>query len=190
MHWHFEDIPFLIHNIPHALHDLMLHEDTETVKKTIAAIPVNRPTSAPPKISIEKTIDPIAQRAAQNIGLLLHDYLNQLPSFDISHAESEKLLEHWRKVLLEQPHRLATAQQGHWHNDNSKTFWQNKIADHHAELGITPDNFIDSWDDWQRASGAGHSTGSINQLSAMKKKQWEETVMRARFHKEVMGRML
>lgn len=189
MQWHFEDIPLLLHNLPHAVHDLMQHEDKHIVQKGIKALNIDQPPyppplSASPKISIEKSIDPMAQRAAQNIGLLLHDYINQLPSFDVSHADGEKLLEHWREVMLMHPQRLATTQQGHWHNESSKAFWHGKITSHHANLGITLDNFPDAWDDWQRASGIGHNIGNINQLPAMKRNQWQDLVIRSRLHKE------
>lgn len=187
MEWHFKDIPLLIHNIPRALHDLMHHEDKELVKQGIAniAIPKNV-TSSATAISIEKTIDPMALRAAQNIGLLLHDYLQQLPSFEVSHSDGEKLLEHWRKIILEQPQRLAIAKRTHWHDENTKAFWHNKIVSHQKDIGITSENFPDAWYDWQRASGIGHDIGNINQLQAMQQKQWQELMIRSRLHKETV----
>ncbi|MEK6746528.1 MAG: hypothetical protein AABY33_05810 [Pseudomonadota bacterium] len=184
MHWHFEDIPLLIHNLPRALHDLMQHEDKSLVNKGVKTILKTQP----PLVSIEKTLDPMAQRSAQNIGLLLHDYLQQLPSFDVSHAEGEKLLEHWREIMIEQPQRLATAHQSHWHDESSKAFWHDKIASHHTDFGITSDSFPDAWDDWQRASGIGHNVGNPKQLSVMKQKQWQDLVIRSRLHKETMTR--
>ncbi len=186
MQWHFEDIPLLMHNLPRALHDLMRHEDVNIVKKGVEALPIVN--SIPPLISIEKTLDPMAQRSAQNIGLLLHDYLQQLPSFDVSSDEGEKLLEHWREIMIEQPQRLAVAHQSHWHDESSKAFWHDKIASHHTDLGITSDSFPDAWDDWQRASGIGHNIGNIKQLSAMKQKQWQDLVIRSRLHKETVAR--
>ncbi len=188
MQWHVSDIPVLIHNIPHALHDMMQHEDPEIVKKGLAGLTVTKPLiSTPPAISIEKTLDPLAQRSAQNIGLLLHDYINQLPSFDVSNAEGEKLLKHWQEILLEQPQRLAEAKRTHWHDESSKAFWHDKIAGHHKEVGLTRENFPDSWDDWQRAAGIGHDIGSVKQLSAMHDKQWKDIMIRSRLHKQTMA---
>lgn len=191
MKWHFEDIPLLIHNLPTALYDLIRHEDRELVKNAADKLSIIRPNvnKAAEKdkssiISIEKTIDPMAQRAAQNIGLLLHDYINNLPSFEVSDADAEKLLKHWKKVILEQPQRLSVAKHGNWHNENSKAFWQKIIDDHHAELGITKENFPDAWDDWQRASAAFHNISNINQLPTMKRKQWQDLVIRSRLYKD------
>lgn len=173
-----------MHSLPHALHDLLRHEDEDIVKKGMSALAVSKP----PQISIEKAIDPMAQRSAQNIGLLLHDYIKQLPSFDVSHADAEKLLEHWRKIILEQPQRLAYAKKTHWHDEQSKAFWHGKIAAHHNELGLTTDNFPDAWDDWQRASGIGHAIANAKQLPAMQQKQWQDLIIRSRLHKETMSR--
>jgi|CXWL01.1.fsa_nt_gi hypothetical protein len=184
MQWHFEDIPLLMHSLPRALHDLMQHEDKDIVSKGVKSLSL----SQPPLVSIEKTLDPMAQRSAQNIGLLLHDYIKQLPSFDVSHAEGEKLLEHWREIMTEQPQRLAVAHQSHWHDESSKAFWHDKIASHHADLGVTSDSFPDAWDDWQRASGIGHNINAIKQLPAMKQKQWQDLVIRSRLHNETMMR--
>ena len=184
MHWHFEDIPLLIHNLPRALHDLMQNEDKDVVSQGVKGLSM----TTSPSISIEKTLDPMAQRSAQNIGLLLHDYLSQLPSFEVSHAEGEKLLEHWREIMLEHPQRIAVAKHGHWHDDKSKAFWHDKIASHHTDFGITSDSFPDAWDDWQRASGIGHNIGNIRQLPAMKQKQWQDLIIRSRLHKETMTR--
>lgn len=184
MQWHFEDIAAVMYSLPHALHDLVRHEDKALVEKGLKAIAF----SGSPQVSIEKTLDPIAQRSAQNIGLLLHDYINQLPSFDVSHSEGEELLEHWRKIMLEQPQRLAYAKNVHWHDEQSRAFWHDKVADHHNEFGITPDNFPDAWDDWQRAAGTLHATSNLKQLPAMTHKQWQDLIIRARLHKETMQR--
>ncbi len=192
--WHFEDIPLLLNNLPHALHDLIQHEDKDVVEKNVAKLiiqPSAKPiqiSAAPSSISIEKSIDPLAQKSAQNIGLLLQDYLKQLPSFDASDADGDKLLEHWREVMQEHPQRLAAAQKNHWHDDNSKAFWRDKIANHHTDFGIIADSFPDAWNDWQRASGVGYNIKDIKQLSAMKQKQWQDLIIRARLHKKTMAR--
>lgn len=193
INWHLEDIPLLVHSIPQALHDLMQHEDASIVQKGLATLPVVLPPNIKEKetssnISIEKSIDPMAQRAAQNIGLFLHDYINQLPSFDVSHADGEKLLKHWQKIILEHPQRLAVAKKSHWNDESCKAFWHEKIATHHTDFGITSDSFPDAWDDWQRASGIGHNTGNINQLPAMKQKQWQDLIIRTRLHNETMAK--
>lgn len=183
MPWNFDDISFLLHNLPMALHDLMLHEDKELVEKNLPLLPIIKPIVSP-LISIEKSIDPLVQLSAQNIGLLLNNYLQQLPSFDMSSAEGEALLNHWKHILSQQPQRLEVAKKSHWHDENSKSFWHDKIASYHTDFGITVDSFPDAWDDWQRASGVGHNTGNVKQLSAMRQKQWQDLVIRTRLHKE------
>jgi hypothetical protein len=110
----------------------MHHEDAFLLNKALENLKIKEHTSAPrhhistdaPRISIEKTLDPIVQRSVQNIGLLLHDYVNQLPAFDASNAETEKLLEHWREIMLEHPQRLATSHMSHGHDEKTKNFWR------------------------------------------------------------------
>lgn len=166
----------------------MQHEDKEIVRKGLAALHIkNLASSKPPDISIEKTLDPIAQRAAQNIGLLLHDYLAALPTFEASLSDGDKLLKHWRKIMLEQPQRLAVAKNTHWHDDNTKAFWRDKIANHHKDLGITTHSFPDSWDDWRRASGAGHEIDKLVQLPAMQQKQWQDLIIQSRLHNQTVA---
>ena len=196
MEWNVDDIPWLSLHLPRALHDLMHHEDVRLVHQGIAALKLNANAkhirhrivskfdSVPPLISIEKSLDPQVQRSAENIGLLLHDYLGQLQSFSPSATEGERLLEHWRRILLEHPQRLSVAKQSNWHDGKAKAFWQQRLRTHHMNLGIHPDAFPDAWDDWQRASGIGHDTGYLLQLPAMKQKQWQDLVIRSRLHHE------
>ena len=197
MKWHVDDIPFLLTHLPHAVHDLLHHEDATMVKKTLVNLKPNVDSTAPrhhilteasPAISIEKTLDPIAQRSAQNIGLLLHDYISQLPSFDVSDPEARRLVEHWRKIMLEQPERLATAHLSHGHDEKTKNYWRDKLLAHSKALGLSPEVMMDAWDDWQRTSAIGHDIGNPLQKQAMQEKQWQDLVMRARLHHETVMR--
>jgi len=181
MHWHFEDIPLLIHNLPNAVHDLMRHEDKEIVQKGVSSLQKIAP---PPKITIEKSLDPMAARSAQNIGLLLHDYLQQLPEFEVAGSDENELLEHWRKVLLEQPTRLAIAKSSHFHDDSTKAFWHDTIAKHHEKLGLSKEELLGDWDNWQRMEGTQRNLPDLARLSAAKQKQWQDLVIRSRLHKE------
>lgn len=199
MKWHVQDIPFLLTHLPHAVRDLLHHEDAVMVRNALVHVQPDTSdaarrhhivTESAPCISIEKTLDPMAQRAAQNIGLLLHDYISQLPSFDVSSAESKRLVEHWQKILLEQPQRLSTAHLSHGHDEKTKAFWREKLLAHSTALGISPEAMMDAWDDWQRASGIGHTTNHPLQQQAMQEKQWQDLVIRSRLHHETMQRYL
>jgi hypothetical protein len=197
MKWHIHDIGFLVSHLPHAVHDLIHHEDTALVKNTLVnlkprvesgGIGLQSVAGDPSVISIEKTLDPVAQRAAQNIGLLLHDYISQLPSFDVSDPEARRLVEHWRKIMLEQPERLSNVHLSHGHSEKTKNYWRDKLLSHSKALGISPEVMMDAWDDWQRTSAIGHDVGSLRQKQAMQEKQWQDLVMRARLHHETMKR--
>ncbi len=194
MKWHVDDIPFLLTHLPHAVYDLMHHENVVMVQNTLANVkpdhvaPRHHIHADAPRISIEKTLDPIAQRSAQNIGLLLHDYMSQLPSFDVSDPEAMRLLEHWRKVMLEQPQRIATAHLSHGHDEKTKAFWRDKLLTQSKALGISPEVMMEAWDDWQRTSGAGHPIAHPLQQQAMQERQWQDLVMRARLHHETVMR--
>ena len=198
MKLHTHDATLLLLHLPQALHDLMHHEDVGLVgaefSKTHAQAIKNisaeqslsaKQTDAPSSlISIEKSLDPMVQRSVQNIGLLLHDYMSQLSAFDVSNPEREKLLEHWREILLEQPQRLSTAKPSHWHDERSKAFWQEKLSGHAEKYGISPDIFTAAWDDWQRESGLTGKEMSSDRLQKMQQRQWQDLVMRARLHHE------
>ncbi len=196
MQWRINDVPLLLAHLPRSLHELIQHEDAAVVHRGIAALKlddtaealrhgiISEPRDSVPGISIEKSLDPQVQRSAENIGLLLHDYLGQLPSFTPSTAEGERLLEHWRRILLEHPQRLSVAKQSNWHDEKAKAYWQQRLRSYHLKLGIHPDALPDAWDDWQRASGIGHDTGYLLQLPAMKQKQWQDLVIRSRLHHE------
>lgn len=181
MNLHTHDIHNLLHNLPHAVQDLFFHEDKTIVEKGLSTLPIITPKETS-RITIEKSIDPISGRSAQNIGLFLHDYLQQLPHFEESSADGEKLLAHWRKLLLEQPIRLAEGKKTNWHNEKSRDFWQSKINSNHTNLGIRKENFSATWDDWMCASGA--TNVSEEQLGKMNEKQWQDFVIRTRLHAE------
>lgn len=188
MHWHFEDIPLLIHNLPIALHDLMHHEDKKLVEKAAGTITQMKKVLPPSKITIEKALDPMAARSAQNIGLLLHDYLQQLPEFEVSHSDVDELLAHWRKVLMEQPKRMSTAQHSHFHDESTRAFWHDIVAAHHGNLGISHEELLGDWDNWQRMEGTQRNLQDLDRLSAAKKKQWQDLVIRTRLHQETTSR--
>ena len=196
MKWHVDDIPFLLTHLPYAVHDLMYHEDTELVKKALRNLKIKENigttrhiiSTDAPRITIEKSLDPMVQRSVQNIGLLLHDYIGQLPILDASTTEAEKLLEHWRGIMLEHPQRLATAHMSHGHDEKIKNFWRDKLQAYSKALGTFPETMIDAWEDWQRASGIGHTTGNPLQMQAMQHKQWQDLVIRSRLHNETKAR--
>ncbi len=197
MKWHVDDIPLLVTHLPRALHDLLHHEDPVFVQH-VQHVPLVTDSAAPrhhlvvdappPAISIEKSLDPLLLRSVHNIGLLLHDYISQLPAYEVSSPEAERLVEHWRSILLEQPQRLATGHPSHWREPSVTAFWREKLVDHAKKLGVSPDVMMDAWDDWQRASGVGHATGHPLQVQAMQQKQWQDLVIRSRLHRESMLR--
>ncbi len=193
MKWHIDDIPFLLTYLPHAVHDLLHHEDPALVKEVLRNLDNKEDPAAPrhhisedaPRISIEKALDPMMQRSVQNIGLLLHDYMSQLPALDLSNAEAERLLKHWREIMTQHPQRLATVHLSHGHDEKTKNFWRDTLRAHSKDLGISHDA---TWDDWQRASGIGHTTGQPLQMQAMQRKQWQDLVIRSRLHQESKAR--
>jgi len=196
MKWHVDDVPFLLLHLPQALHDLMHHEDAAMVQKhlvnvnprTDSAAPRHHiATDIPPRISIEKSLDPMAQRSVQNIGLLLHDYIQQLPDFEITGGDAEKLIEHWRKIMLEYPERLASGHSSNWLHEKTKAYWQDRLSGRATVPTLSAAAFLDAWDDWERAAGAGHTTGAPAQLQAMQLRQWQDLVIRSRLHREKAG---
>ena len=170
----------IIHSLPQAVQGLFAHENAEIVDRGFAQLqPL--PKSTPPKISVEKSLDPIAQRSAQNIGLFLKDYLHQLPEYQATGGEGKKLLAHWKKLLLESPVRTAEGIKTNFHQDLSRNFWQDLVSGkepHH----ISKEEFHAMWDDWMRASGAK----DINpeRLGKMDARQWQDFVVRTRLHAE------
>ena len=198
MKWHPSDIPGLMTHLPEAVRDLMHHEDTELVQAAVDALKrdaagegerhhiaelLNAPVIAAPAnpsqagaetLSIEKSLDPLSQRSAENMGLLLHDYLYHLPTFRPSGSEGEKLLEHWRQILLEQPERMAVARQSYWNSPEAKEFWKHRLSQYRTDFGITHDMFPDFWEDWQRAAGAEHALMHPAEKGVSKERQWQD----------------
>ncbi len=84
--------------------------------------------------AIDKDLDPAITRSQQNFGLLVRDYLHNLPGYHSQGNESEALLEHWRKILLKQPQRLAEAHMHSWNSERSQLFWQGKLKPHGHDL--------------------------------------------------------
>lgn len=197
MKWHLEDLPHILIHLPYAVQDLMQHENKQlvnAVQPTLALLPqpavrhqivsLNKPENGKTSsgISIEKSIDPIALRATENIGLLLHDYVHQLPGADLPGEEGKALLTHWRDIMLEHPERLANAHLSHWHEARSKQFLQD-ILEHRHGKALHPDELSAAWKDWQRASAAGYATGKgYDQQQKMQHQQWQDLVMRTRLH--------
>jgi hypothetical protein len=210
MKWHLEDIPSLLAHLPHAVHDLMHHEDKQLVsgaKNTLLAttlentprhslVGVPLPTNtlsldqdaqrSAPSVTIEKTIDPFTQRSAQNMQLLIHDYLYHLPSYEAGAHEGEKLLEHWRKIIQEQPHRLAVAKSSYWNTPEANAFWRQHLSSYRTDMGVTADAFPESHD-WQRMAGthihdSNYEVCHPAQFSATKARQWQDLVIRSRLH--------
>jgi hypothetical protein len=191
MEWHWTEFFTLLHHLPHSVDDLLHHEDKELVKAGIMGFTVKAPLDrqkhhlilpdkiiAPPtapsgEISIEKDIDPSVSRSQQNIGLLIHDYLHKLPVYEPNSKEAALLLEHWRKILVEQPQRLAQAKTTYWHSEKAKEFWQERIR------RTKPDHII-YMEDWEHSAGAPAPHPST--LGARQEKQWQDLVIRNRLH--------
>lgn len=197
MQWHSHSVPSLLLHLPQAVHDLLARENRATVESGLSGLKPEAPSPShriispseagdSPTISIEKTLDPMVQRSVQNIGLLLHDYISQLPAFTPGHPASEALLEHWRQLLLEQPQRLGTVKQTSWSDEKTKAFWRERLA--HAHKQLSAGQLPDAWDDWHRAAAIGHNVAHPLQLPAMYHKQWQDLVIRTRLHQETLFR--
>lgn len=171
------NITIFFHHYPHALHDLMHHEDKTLLQKGAKGISATRPSNS---IDIEKNIDPGIARSEQNLGLLIQDYLKTLPEYTSETHQSEALIEHWRKLLTEQPRRLAEAHLESWNNEKSRHFWHERLQHYHTDFGIKADHFPNAIDDWERSAGTfsppAHAQGPI------KTKQWEDLLIRQRIH--------
>jgi hypothetical protein len=172
------DLAALFHHYPHALHDLMHHEDKTLVQK--AHPKISRTKSTSPQSHIEKSIDPAITRTGQNLDLLVRDYLHTLPGYESENHIGEALLEHWRKILQEQPKRIAEAHLESWNTERSRHFWHERLTQYHTDFGIHADHFPNALDDWERA--AGTVPPPTKALAAMKTKQWEDLIIRQRIH--------
>lgn len=174
MVWH---IP-LFHHLPHSYHDLLHHEDKALVKAGASGLV--RKSDPSPLISIEKSIDPGIDRSTQNLGLLVADYIRMLPDYVPETEQAEALIKHWKKILLEQPQRLAEAHLDSWNSQHSRAFWHEHLRHFSTDMGITADHFPNAIDDWERAAGA--PTPPIKVQGILKEKQWQDLVMRQRLH--------
>lgn len=188
--WHPQEWFSLVHHLPHSLHDLLHHEDKALVHAGISGLTPqpSREEQKPPLIltdniashaagglSLEKDIDPAIARSQHNIGLLIHDYLHTLPVYEANSKEAELLLEHWRKILLLQPERLAEAKTSYWHSDKAKEYWQ----EHIHRLKADPLVYSGEWD-----LAASLSALHPQALGARKSRQWQDLVIRQRLHKQ------
>lgn len=167
----------LFHHYPHALHDLLHHEDKTLVTAGLQGLKVTRPSSA---VSIEKERDASISRSSQNFELLIKDYLHTLPDYTAETAQGEALLEHWRKIISEQPHRIAEAHLESWNNERSRHFWQERLSHYKTDFGIHADHFPTALDDWERA--AGTVIVPAKALGHMQEKQWQDLLIRQRIH--------
>jgi|GEM_PF-2077450 len=189
MHWHLREALALFHHMPHSLGDLLHHEDKALVKAGAAGI-IAQPSGirhslilpdsgadAAPRIAIEKDIDPGVSRSEQNLGLLIQDYLHSLPEYSAHTMEGEALLQHWRKILLEQPQRLAEAHMDSWNNERSRLFWKERLSHQASHLD---DQIIHPVDDWERSAGTLVPPTRI--LGLIDSRRWQDLVIRQRLH--------
>ena len=178
MEWHWTEALNVFHHFPHSIGDLLHHENKALVKAGIPGLMIKPATAVS---AIEKDIDPAISRSQQNFGLLIRDYLHTLPEYTSETKPADALLEHWRKILLEQPQRLAEAHMHSWNNERSRGFWHERLSHYKTDFGISADHFPTAMDDWERSAGSVIPTPKA--LSAMKTKQWQDLVIRQRIHK-------
>jgi hypothetical protein len=177
MHWNPMEILELFHLLPHAHHDLLAHEDKALV--AAGAPGIIRSAGTPPAVSIEKSIDPAIDRSAHNMGLLIRDYVRRLPGYISQTEQAEALMQHWRKLLLEQPERLAQAQLSSWNSARSRHFWHERLRH------LTSDHFPEAMDadrieSWERSAGTPQLPTRAQGI--VKTRQWQELVLRQRLH--------
>ena len=196
MEWSWQDVLAFFHHVPHAVHDLRTREDAALVKAglkdfQIIAKPDEQhrlilPARAGAELSVQKDMNPAMSRSEANLGLLLQDYLNNLPGYHAPTDASQALLEHWRHILLEQPRRLAEAHAEMATGERARSFWQDKLRHMTTHVpGVDSPNPVD---DWERAAGA--PLPSPRFLKEVKTKQWQDLVIRKRLHdldRENMG---
>jgi hypothetical protein len=195
MEWHFSDIASIFHHLPHSLGDLLNHEDKSLVSAGAPGLVIKPsgeggghrlilPDSASgdsgviPGSGIEKDMEP--SRAQQDFSLIIRDYLRGLPGFSAQNRQGEALLAHWRRILLEQPRRLAEAQLETWNDERFREFWKERLSHYSTDFGIGDGKGLFPADDWERA--AGTLVPSIDRLGGIKSKQWQDLVIRQRLH--------
>lgn len=179
-----KDIPSLITHLPQSVGDLVKHEDKALIESAapllLDAKPIAPPRGSPPKISIGKEADMGAGRDRQNMELLVHDWLHNLPDYDPEHEPVQRLIDHWQRVLKEQPKRLAEAQQAYWNTEEGKLFWHEMLKNHPHAMKV--DAFHAIWQEWERAAGV-HPTPLPPDLESMRQQQqWRDLVIRSRMH--------
>ena len=186
MHWHWTEALSVFHQLPHAFGDLVHHEDKSLIQAGASGL-VRKPptlfssTGSPSTIGIEKDIDPGVSRSEQNLGLLVRDYLQALPEYVPETEQAEALLRHWKKILTEQPERLAQAHLDALHSKTSLHFWKEHLNHLTTDFGVKSDHFPNAIDDWERSAGA--FTPPPQTLGILKTKQWQDLVIRQRIHK-------
>jgi hypothetical protein len=183
MGWDWHDTLHILHHLPHAHHDLLHHEDKKLVQAGVPGL-IRKDAGPPPLIGIEKNIDPGISRTEHNLGLLVRDYLHTLPDYIPETEEGEALMRHWRKILMDQPQRLAEMHMDSWNSERSRQFWRERLK-HYAE---DPSHYHGVIDDWERSAGA-EGTPPAN-LGLVKSRQWHDLVIRQRLHKadlDLMG---
>jgi hypothetical protein len=172
MEWHWHELSSLFHHLPHSVAELLHHEDPAIVKAGIMDFVVQPPASSG-VIAIEKDIDPAVSRSQQNMELLLRDYLHTLPVFVPNSKAAEQLLEHWRKIMLDQPQRIAEAKESFWHSEKAKAYWQERLKH------VAPDHVIYQGE-WELAAGTPIPPPEI--MNLMEQKKWRDLVIQQRLH--------
>lgn len=190
MKWRLEDIPFLLTQLPHALYDVLQHEDKELVKRVklqMALAPAvkmdvsEQGTGDASEVSVEKVPDPLVFRSMQNVSLLVYDYIHQLPGAESSHEEGVQLINHWRTLVMHQPERIASAPNSHFHDERCKNFLQ-EILEHKYGKALPEGTLDAAWEDWRRASSAGSGINPQERRKKMQNRQWQDLVTRMRLH--------
>lgn len=177
MDWHLPELLSIWHHLPRAQAHLESREDAALVKQALSGF--QRLEVRPSEVlALEKSMDPSISRTEANIGLLVRDYLRSLPGFHASDHASQALVEHWRKLLLEQPRRLAEAHLESWNDERTQSFWKERLS--HFRTDVPGVDFQLDAEDWERAAGMPAVHPQL--LGHTKEKQWQDLVIRQRLH--------
>lgn len=187
MEWSWREALHLFHHLPHALHDLAHREDQGIVRAGLEELKLIHGDGGTHRLilpkeaathSIQKEEGFGQGRSEENLGLLLKDYLASLPGFEAQGHASEALLEHWRRILLEQPERLAQAHVELTAGERARRFWRERLKGYRTDIdGADMPHPVD---DWERAAGT-LPTPMIFQGDS-KRRQWQDLVIRQRLH--------